>query len=88
VGRVLGGDAARARRHFDRALTLTRRRFLLVQVTKAQTLAVQLQDRALFDKLLGEVLAAKLSIYPEQRLANVVAKRKARRLLARADELF
>jgi hypothetical protein len=54
----------------------------------AQTLAVQVQDRALFTKLLQEVKAAKLSIYPRQSLANVLAKRKAGRLVAKADEFF
>ncbi len=88
MGKTLGGDPERARKHFDRALELTRRRFLLVQVMYAKTLAVQLQDRKLFEKLLGEVLQADLSIFPEQKLANVAAKRRARRLLARASELF
>jgi hypothetical protein len=88
VGEMLGGDPKQARKHFERALKLTRRRFLLVQVMYAKTLAVQLQDKALFKKLLDEVLAQPLERYPEQKLANVVAKRKARRLLARIDELF
>jgi predicted anti-sigma-YlaC factor YlaD len=88
VPRMLGGDPERSRKHFDRALELTRRTFLLVHVMYAQTLAVQLQDRALFSKLLNEVLQAKLSIDPQQKLANTAAKRRARRLLDRADELF
>ena len=54
----------------------------------AKTLAVQTQDKALFKKLLGEVLKADLSIYPEQNLANVAAKRRARRLLKQMDDLF
>jgi predicted anti-sigma-YlaC factor YlaD len=88
MGRMLGGDPDKARRHFERALALTRRRFLMVQVMYAKTLAVQLQDRRLFESLLGEVLKADLSIFPEQKLANVAAKRRARRLLARVKELF
>lgn len=88
MGKMLGGDPKQAKKHFDRALSLTKRRFLLVQAMYAKTLAVQLQDRALFKKLCDEVLAAKLSIDPEQKLANVAAKRRARRLLARIDELF
>lgn len=88
MGKMLGGDPDQARKHFDRALELTRRRYLMVQVLYAKTLAVQLQDRALFAKLLEEVLRAELSLYPEQKLANVAAKRRARRLLSRAGELF
>ncbi len=88
MGPSLGGDAAKAKKHFDRALALTERRFLLVQVMYAKTLAVQNQDLPLFKKLLNEVLDAKLEIFPQQKLANVAAKRRARRLLKRADELF
>jgi len=88
MGQMLGGDPKRAKKHFDRALRLTKRRFLLVQAMYARTLAVQLQDRKLFQRLCNEVLEADLSIFPEQKLANVAAKRRCRRLLARIDELF
>ncbi len=88
VGKMLGGDPAKGKKHFEKALELTKRRFLLVQVMYAMTAAVQLQDRALFDKLLKEVVDAELSIYPEQKLANVAAKRRALRLQQKADELF
>jgi predicted anti-sigma-YlaC factor YlaD len=86
--KTLGGDPDKAKQHFGRALELTGRRFLLVQVMYAKTVAVQLQDRRLFEELLREVLKAELSIDPTQQLANVAAKRRARRLLARAGELF
>lgn len=88
MGKMLGGDTAKSKLHFDKALKLTGRTFLLVQLMYAKTLAVQLQDQKLFDSLLKEVLEAKLEINPEQKLANVAAKRRARRLLARKDELF
>ena len=88
MGKMLGGDPDKAKKHFEKALELTNRRFLLVQVMYAMTAAVQSQDRPLFDKLLKGVLEAELSIYPQQKLANVAAKRRAKRLLARADELF
>jgi hypothetical protein len=85
---TLGGDPNKSRAHFEKALSLTGRRFLMVQLMYAKTLAVQLQDRKLFDSLLDEILKADLSIFPEQKLANVAAKRRARRLQARAKELF
>lgn len=88
VGPMLGGDAKRARKHFERALELTKRRFLLVQVMYAKTLAVQTQDRKLFDALLDEVNKADINILVEQRLTNMVAKRQASRLRAKANELF
>lgn len=88
VSKMLGGDPDKAKKHFEKGLTLTKRGFLLVQVMYAKTLAVQTQNQKLFDSLLDEVLKAKLEINPEQKLANVAAKRKARRLLAKKDELF
>jgi hypothetical protein len=42
----------------------------------------------LFEAILKEVVDAKLSLNPAQKLANVVAKRRAKRLLAKAKELF
>jgi predicted anti-sigma-YlaC factor YlaD len=49
---------------------------------------VGLQDRAEFERLLNEALAIDVNALPEQRLANVIAQRRARWLLARMDRLF
>lgn len=86
--RALGGDPARARQHFDRALALTDHRFLLAQVLYARLYAVQVQDRALFVRLLRQVIDAPTELDPDQRLPNQIAKRRARRYLAKAEELF
>lgn len=88
VGKMLGGDAVKAKKHFEKALELTKRRFLLVQIMYARMYAVQNQDKKLFDQLLKEILDAKLDILPEQKLANTAAKRMARRTLKQKDELF
>ena len=84
---MLGGAAA-ARDHFEAALDLTGRRFLMTHVLYAATYAVQVQDRALFLELLGEVQDAGLDLLPERRLANAVAQQRAGRLVRRVDELF
>jgi len=86
--RLLGGNPEKARRHFEQSLALTKNRFLLNQVMYARTYAVQTQDRPLFETLLQEVLRAPADILPGQRLANQVAKVKAKKLLESADELF
>lgn len=88
VGKMLGGDPDKARYHFNRALTLTQRRFLLVQYYYAKTLAVQLQDQKLFMSLLHEIQSAPLDILPAQKLANLSAKRRTRWLQRRTAELF
>ena len=54
---------------------------------EAKFYAVMVQDRALFRRLLEEVINAG-DVMPEQRLANQIAKRRARRYLDRIDDLF
>ena len=83
----LSGDPERGRELFERAIEGNDRRYLLAQFNMARTYAVRTQNRDLFVSLLREVLEAG-DIYPEQRLANVLAKHKALRLLRRVDELF
>jgi predicted anti-sigma-YlaC factor YlaD len=57
-------------------------------VAFAETVDVGLQNRAEFVKLLNQALAIDVNALPEQRLANVIAQRRARWLLARMDRLF
>ncbi len=85
---MLGGRPEEARAHFERALSLTRGRFLTARLYYAEYYARQTQDRALFETQLHAILDAPDDLLPEQRLANAVAKRKAARLLARVDEWF
>ncbi len=82
---AFGGDPEKSKQHFQKALALSKRQFLLVQTTYAETLARQLFDRELHDKLLEEVLNFPLDAAPQHSLSNQIAKRKARRLL---DEKF
>lgn len=86
--KMLGGDPGKARYHFERNLELNQRKFLLTQLIYARTYAVQSQDKELFGRLLKEILDSSSNALPEQRLANEVAKQKARKLLDMADELF
>jgi len=86
--KLLGGNPDKARNHFDQCLQLTRNKFLMAKVIYAKTFAVQMQDRPLFKKLLGDVVDAPVDILPEQQLANAVAKQKAQKLLESTDDLF
>jgi hypothetical protein len=65
---------------FEKALTVTSRKALSVQVLYAQNYACNVHDEKLYRALLGEVLAAG-DVLPEQRLENVIARRKAERYL-------
>lgn len=88
VNEMFGGNPPRGREYFERALQQTERKALLVQFNYARSYAIQTQDRALFEQLLREVIDAPDDILPSARLPNVIAKRRAARYLARADELF
>lgn len=73
-----GGDAERARQHFDQASALLGQRLLLQQVFLVRTAVCQAHDRERWDALLREVLDAR-DPAPELRIDNAVAKRKAAR---------
>ncbi len=70
-----------AKKLFERALSLTNRGALTVQLLYAQSWACNAHDKTAYGKLLAEVVEAG-DVMPSQRLENVVAKRKAKRYLA------
>lgn len=85
--KMFGGDPEKGKAYFDRAIARNPG-FLMTKALYARTYAVQTQNRELYEKLLREVIEAKPDAMPEQRLANELAKRRARRYLAETDDLF
>lgn len=83
-----GGSPERARRHFQRALVLSQGQRAAPYVALAEAVCVAEQNRAEFEALLRRALEVDLEAAPSQRLANQVAQRRARWLLARSEELF
>jgi hypothetical protein len=79
---MFGGRPDLSADHFDKALSLSNRRFLLTQTTCAATLARSTMNQELHDRLLQEVLAFPLDSAPEFGLSNRIAVNRARRLLA------
>lgn len=88
VPKNLGGKPDSARYHFERCFELGQNKFLLPYVYMAKSYCVQVQDRELFQKLLTTVDETSLEVLPEQRLVNAIAKRKAKKLAERIDDLF
>jgi len=86
--RSLGGNPGKAKEYFEKALTINGGKFLMTQLYYARAYAVTTQDQPLFESLLKQVEDASIDDVPEIRLANVVAKRKALKLLAQESELF
>lgn len=81
-------SVAKARGHFQRAMELSQGKKLSPLVSLAEAVCVGLQDKGEFSQLLDRVLTFSLDLAPEHRFANAIAKRRARQLLARMDELF
>ena len=86
--RMLGGKPDRAKQYFDRCLAINGGKFLLTYIFYAQYYAVGTADQELFESLLKKVIDAPDDILPGQNLANMIAKQKAKALLARTSELF
>lgn len=84
---ALGGKPEEGRVHFERALTLTRGRDLLIKVEYARRYARLVYNRPLHDRLLNEVLAAPVTVRGLT-LSNTLAQREAKVLLSSADKYF
>ncbi|HRP70565.1 MAG TPA: TRAP transporter TatT component family protein, partial [Turneriella sp.] len=85
---MMGGNPTRSKEAFENNLKLTGRKLLMTKYFYARTYCIFAQDKACFEKNLKEVLDTPLDIFPEQKLANVLAKKKAERLLKRSEEFF
>ena len=86
--KMYGGKPEESRQHFEKALAISKRQLLLVQVVYAETYARMVFDRELFEVLLREVLEFPLENKVELTLSNEIAKRRARKLLDHAEEYF
>jgi hypothetical protein len=60
----------------------------MTYVYYARSYAVQTQNRELFEQCLAHIDSASINILPEARLSNAIAKRKAKLLRGKIDELF
>lgn len=84
----LGGKPEEAKKEFEVAINATGGKNLMYLVLEAQIVAVALQDRPLYKKLLDTTLAAPMDLDVNLRLVNQLAKRRAERYLADIDHLF
>jgi hypothetical protein len=85
---MLGGDLSKAKEHLERAIEISEGKYLMARLLLAKYYAVPAQDRELFERTLQEILLVPPDQFPEQRLANKLAKRRARRWLKHVDEIF
>lgn len=85
---AVGGDPVGARQHFLHAMEVSGGASATAYVNLAATVAVAEQDADLFRRLLDGALAIDVDADPSRRLQNILAQRRARHLLDRADDLF
>lgn len=84
---ALGGKPEQGRTYFEKAMTLSDGKNLMVKVMYAKLYARMMFDRKLHDRLLEEVMASNPEI-DGYTLVNTYAQQQARHLLDAADEYF
>lgn len=83
-----GDPAGRSRKHFERAVALSKGIDAGPYVSFAEAVMVPKQNAKEFESLLNKALAIDVDAHPENRLSNMVMQRRARWLLARKDDLI
>ncbi len=84
---AMGGKPELAKKHFERALEISKRKNLMALLMYAEKYARLLFDRELHDKLLNELLAVD-DKESKTLLIDTIARVKAKELLADADDYF
>ena len=84
----VGGSLEKAKEHYEADLACAQGKRAFPYVTFAESVSVAKQDKAQFKELLEKALAFDVSRKDDQRLANLLAQKRARLQLGRVDELF
>ena len=85
---MFGGKPVLSKEYFERAMASHGDSNLLVPFLYARFYCVQVQDKAMFDELIAKVDQADLTAYPEMRLTNEIARKRARFWAAHSDEVI
>ena len=84
---MFGGDLNKAKEHYDASIKIAPNYFG-TKVILARYYATKKQDKALFKKVLEEVVAGDLNSIPDVMPMQKIEQRKAKELLAEIDEHF
>ena len=85
---VEGDPIARSKKHFDRAMELSRGQLAGPLVSYAEAVSIKKQNLKEFDDLMKRALAIDADARPEWRLVNLVMQRRARWLVSQREDLF
>jgi len=86
--KIAGGDLAKARLHFKKALAFSQNQFLMTQIYYADQYARKTFDKDLFVAILENVLDTPADSVPELTLLNTVAHKRAKEMLEQVDQYF
>jgi predicted anti-sigma-YlaC factor YlaD len=84
----MGGSEDKARNHFKRAVELSKGLKASPYVALASSVSVKNQNIKEFINLLNKALAIDVNVRPENRLANIIAQRKAQWLMDHREDRF
>ena len=84
---LAGGSLEKSEENYKKGVELAPN-YLGTKVLWAEYLCVKKQDKVMFKQLLDEVLAANASIDPDIEAENKIEQEKAKKLLAKIDDLF
>ena len=84
---AMGGKPELAKEHFERAIAISHQSNLMAMLLYAQKYARLVFDKALHDRLLRQIIDAKVDV-ADMTLINTIAKSRAAELLAESDEYF
>lgn len=84
----MGGDLELARQHFEKALKLSKGKSASPYISLATTVSVKKQNHEEFSNLLKKALEIDPDVDPENRLVNILNRRKARWLLEHLEDFF
>lgn len=85
---MLGGSPEKGKKYFDDAAESVKGKALMPYALQAQYLAVQTMDKALFNEMIAKAEAGKVDDFPQQRLANALAKERVKFLRANEKHYF
>ena len=83
-----GGGIEQAENHYYRAMELNEGQSISPHVALAEAVCIKRQDRDTFEQLLQKVLEFDVDQYPEFRLSNILAQRRAEFLLENIEDYF
>ncbi|MDE0185095.1 MAG: TRAP transporter TatT component family protein [Candidatus Poribacteria bacterium] len=84
----LGGNPEKVKQHLQKVDEINNGKFQFSKLFLARYYAYPLQDRALYEQTLQEIVDAPIDVFPEHRISTAIAKARAKRWLAQTDDVF